>query len=297
MKKRTEFDGLKISTWVLVISAVTLFIFSSVMWRRFVFLSDKRVFWGAIDKALSVEGVAVSIDDSSETVIRETTLTQDFSNDLSSESRTVFKDDTIDSIIRTVSTKTNDYLYYEKNQNTKNPKLSDFEGIWVDIGAPEQSESKTLSDNLTNGSLILIGNLTSSDRKRLLGTMRDDNLYTVQGVVRTEQKNGKEVRVYRVEINTVAYNKALKSYLSIIGLDQASAQVIVDDQGAPAPVVEVMIEPISRTIFASGYPELSSEGAREYTKWDVRNDFELPTSFITSDELQKRLDTVYTQPQ
>lgn len=291
---KKQIDGLRVSTVLLVAGAVVLFVFSSVMWRRFIAFSDTRVVWGAIENALSTKGVTIVTDDSDGSTIRKTTLIYNLDDNLSTEARTEFKDDTIDSIIKTVSTRDKDFLFYEKNNNANNSRSREFEGLWADISVSGQTESKTLSDNLTNGSLFFIGNIPTTDRQELVQEMRDQKLYTIDKLIRIEQIDGRQVRVYEIRINADAYNRLLVSYLEAIGLTQAASQVSANSSSGLMPVAEIAIDALSREIVATGYPTIGSEGDRTYSDWDTRSDIEVPESYITTEELQKKIDSIYT---
>jgi hypothetical protein len=288
-------DGLRVSTIMLLAGALILFVFSGYMWNRFILSSDKRIFWDAIGNSLSADGVQIVADDSTDGKLLKATILLDTSGDISVEARSEYKDEIADSVIKTVSTKEKDYLFYEKNSNTAQPRLKEFEGTWVDISAPDQTESKTLADQFTNGALILTGNLTSSDRKTLVRQMQADEVYTVVKYIGTREIAGVESRVYKIRINSIGFNKSLKSYFKAIGLDQAAAQV-GEESGEEnlQPEVEIAVDSKRRNITATGYPTLDATGAREYSNWDKVYSFELPTSSISADELQKKLDTIYT---
>lgn len=295
MNLRKKVDGLRASTVLLLVSAGILFIFSLYMWQKYVVMSDRRVVWAAVENALSTDGVEFVVDDSSTDTIQRATTTLDFTGELSSQVRSEFKDGSIDSVIKTISTKDKDYLYYERNDNTKTPELKNLEGVWVDIGTEGQTESKTLADTFTNGSLLLAGNLSSSDRKKLVKQMHEDNLYTVKGVTKSERIDGREIRVYKVTISSLAYNKALKTYFTAIGLDQAASEVQLDGSSELNPEIEISVDIRSKTLVATGYPDISSTGAREYSGWGQKYSFELPTTTISGEELQKRTESLYTQ--
>lgn len=295
MELRKKVSGVQASTALLLISAAVLSIFSLYMWQKYVIMSDRRVVWSAVENALGADGVQFVVDDSTDGVVQRATTTLDFIGDLGSEVRSEFKDDSIDSVIRTVSTKTEDFLYYERNDNTKTPQLKELEGVWVDIGTEGQTESKTLADTFTNGSLVLAGNLSGSDRKKLIKQMQADKLYVVQGITKSERIDGKEFRTYKVKLSSTAYNKALKSYFSAIGLDEASSQVQLDGSPDLNPIIEIAIDMKSRAIVGTGYPDIASTGARVYSQWDKKYTFDLPMTTISGEELQKRTESIYTQ--
>ncbi len=297
MNLKKKVDGLTVSTLLLLVGAVVLFIFSVYMWQKFVANSDKRVVWSAVESALSTDGVQVVVDDSTGETLQRATTKLDFSGDLSAETRSEYKDGAIDTVIKTVSTKTKDYLFYERNNNTKNPGLKDLEGVWVDISTEGQTESKTLADTFTNGALVLAGNMPSADRKKLIKQMKTDKLYTVLGVAKTDKSNGNEIRTYKVKLDSIAFNKALKSYFSALGLDEASSQVQLEGSDSITPTIEIAIDMSTKKVAGTGYPDISSSGARTYAEWGTKFTFELPSSTISGEELQNRIDPIYTQTQ
>lgn len=294
MNSKKKVDGLAISTGLLIAGAVILFGFSWYMWQKFVYSSDNRVVWGAVEKALSTSGVEIVTDDSTDQNVQKVTFKLDFNGDIGAETRTEYKNETIDSVIKTVSTIDKDYLYYERNNNSQYPGLKVLEGQWVDIGIEGQTESKTLADTLTNGSLILSGNMPSSDRKKLIKDMRSEKLYTVIGLSSISDLNGKEVRTYKVKINSVAFSRALATYFKAMGLDQASSEVQQNGDAGLNPVVEMTIEPASRRFIATGYPLIGSVGSRDYSNWGSDYEFEVPNTYISSTELQKKTESIYT---
>jgi hypothetical protein len=60
------------------------------------------------------------------------------------------------------------------------------------------------------------------------------------------------------------------------------------------PIVEISVDVKARRIWATGYPNVSSTGAREYSEWGSTYDFEIPTNAITGEELQNKIDSIYT---
>lgn len=287
-------DGLRVSTIMLSVSAMILFVFSGYMWNRFILGSDNRVFWDSISNSLSTDGVQIVADDSVDNKVLKVTIRLDTYGDLGAEARSEYKDAEADSIIRTVSTKQKDYLYYEKNENTTQPRLKEFEGTWVDIGVADQTESKTLADQFTNGSLILVGNLAATDRKALVKQMQNDSVYTIVGYEGSRQIGGEDASVFRVKINSIGFNISLKKYLNSLGLTEAASQIGETSAEGLQPEVEIAVNKRDRRVVATGYPTLDSIGAREYSDWGTTYTIELPTQSITADELQKKLDTIYT---
>jgi hypothetical protein len=287
-------DGLRVSTGMLIAGAVVLFVFSGYMWNNFIRGSDKNIMWDSLSNALSTTGVEVVADDSDDLAVRRVTIKLDLKDDLSAEARSEFKDENTNSIIKTVSSTEKDYLFYEKNENKDQPRLREFEGTWVDISAEGQAESKSLADQLTNGSLILMANLSSGDRQALIRQMREDNTYTVLGTRGTVEVAGRTATVFKVKINSLGFNNALRKYFESIGLSQAATQIENTASGDLEPEVEIAIDTKKREVVATGFPALDATGAREYYNWGSVFEFEFPDESINAEELQNRIDSIYT---
>lgn len=299
MKKQNQamkIDGLKFSTYILYLASAILLIFSVYMWNRFVAGSDGRVFWRAIDKALSSEGVQVTIDDSNDELTQRVVVTLDSAGDLSAEARNEIVSSTNNSIIRTLSSKSKDYLYYEKNDNSQIPALKELEGTWVDISLEGQTESKTLADQFTSASVIFTGNLSTSDRKSFVRMLQDDQVYSIQAVRGSEKVFGESARIYSIQISSVGFNKALQRYLELIDLPTAASQVdALNATNELKPEVLIAVSESTGEVVATGYPNFDSIGARQYTGWGRTYEFDFPDSAISSLELQERIDAIYTR--
>jgi hypothetical protein len=291
---KKSLDGLRVSAWVLLLSSLVIVGFSVYSWWRFLYLSDSRVFWGAIDQSLQTKGVTKTVRSEDETGLRIERSSIGFSPLSSqgySESRTLNGEVSVSESIALFDRDFARYIEIRPRDGVESFDTSLLQGVWAETTYPSLRESKTLADQITNGLLVFTGNMNAADRSEFVSQLRDTQVFTPT-YVRDEVISGKKTQVYMTSVRVSAYNTALKSYLEKIGLKDTATQVGEGGDGAENPSFEIAIEPISRQIVKSGIPSLSSPASTTYTNWGVTRQLEAPQEYISVDELQSRIQSL-----
>lgn len=293
--KHKQIDGIVVSTWLLLVAGVLLYAFSGYVWYQNIYLNQDRVFWSAIDGALTTSGVVKEIDYSTDQTTQTQKIMLNFTPTLSSEGGQVFKNQNgQETVSESIAFPKSDFARFASIVNPETPKLKALEGIWANTSGPEGSESKILADHLTNGALILVGNLPKTKRDKLVNMMRDTKMYEVIGVSGKKEYSGKTANVYTVRIKVDSYNTVLTSYFQMIGMPGFAEQVSQSSEDTTDPIIEIAINPSNRQIYEAGYPKVGQAGTEKYSLWGFARQPVAPEESVTATELQKRLDEAYT---
>jgi hypothetical protein len=291
-KAPKQIDGILFSTKLLVAASVLIFIITGYSAVRFLYFNDTKVFWASIGNALASEGVTKTKDFTEAGVTRKEKATFTLSP-LSSYGFTETRATTGEvNRSESVSSKVKDYARYtEISSQPGGPKLdlSSLINVWTDMSYAELPESKMLGDQLTNGQLVFIGNVPKVKRDVFVTMLRNKQVFIPRTDPVKTTLNGKKVHVFTVEVQVGVYNEALKEYLYLIGLPETAKQVGSGGDLTTNPTFELAVEPLTRTIAASGFPTINSSGADVYSQWGVKRDFVAPKSAISVEELQKRI--------
>lgn len=281
-------DGLKFSTILLLIASLLLFIISSVTYRKFVLMSDRNVFWGAIENSLQLNTVQSTIDQSQDGTVSKSVLTLQFAPELRSQVTSEYKKDAEHIITTRLATKTQDYQVHDLYKVEGRESLSQIEGKWTETTVDQRGESAVLADDLTTNSLVFMANLDDAARKELMQLIRSSNMYTLKQLQKVEKTNQGEVRTYAVTINTEAYNRVLAMYLDKIGLSVAASEVSIMPSGGDVDA-EVSILSVQRQVYAAGSPAIGAPATRYYELWNVPFVLAQPSSVLSQQEFVELL--------
>ncbi len=281
--KQKQLDGLSASTLLLLVSGISLAVFSAVLYYQQIYMSPKQVFWGTVEGSLNTFGIVrdASQDNNKQTVELA------FYPEFRSRSTITFSSDdgsNKEYISKTVSGKNQDYAVYDSF-----PDLPEINGVWTKLSADDMAESSLLADHLTGGSIVFTGRLPKDERQKLVQAMKDEQLYRLDGVVGQREINNQNTKVYAVKVDTGAYNRILAKYLEAIGFKSEAAKV---DTTAAGQIIDVQvaINPQSRRLVAAGYPTIDEPSAATYREWGKRIEIGFPGEYISSDEFQKRIE-------
>lgn len=280
---------------MLLVASFVVFSMSGIMWYREVYLSKDRVFWGAIENALRVNGVRRTADYSTESATQTLTVHAGYSPTLTARGLSTYIDEPkgVETVNESYATRTSEYARFVTVTDPQTPELKAIEGVWADTLAVDAKESKTIADQLTNTTIILTGQFGDERGQDLVELMKTKKLYEPIAVVRQASYSGKTVDIYQVRMNIDAYNSVLSTYLGMLGLPNASNEVDTASTGEEPIIIEVAIDPRTRTIYGAGYPSVESVGAETYDLWGVAPPFDPPTEILSQVQLEERLREVY----
>lgn len=292
--KNKHVDGIKASTVILLVASACLFIFTIYTWYNNLYMRDTNVVWGAFNNALDTKGVTKEISLSAQDVTQKQTIIYSFSPELETfgEVRTEGPGEKV-TVNQTISTPKKDFSRYSELVQPDPVALNDIINIWAQTTPDTATESTLMGQQFASGPLVLVGNFSHDYRSALLQKMKSSGAYEVMGRAGTKKFGDKTAIIYKVKLDVDAYNLVLTDYLTKLGLDE-SAQAVSNAGGDTSfPIIEIAVEPRTRTVMAAGYPTLDASGAEKYSLWGVGKDIEAPESFLSFDELQTKLQSIY----
>lgn len=257
----------------------------------------ERVFWNMIDQSLATSGVTVQASrQGNGTDVKQTIQFSLGGRNISHSVTTLSQPGTTvqDEIIATPEVAYTRYLNVKTDQKRPDGKPMDFtkiNGVWA---KGEGSGSQLLSQDLLGTGLPLGGvaipmaNLTPELRHKLLRQIKEQGVYkTSFDSAKKEQKNGRSVYIYNVEIQPVLYANMMKSLAKSIGvhdLDNLDPQAFGDKES-----FELLL-----TVDINARQLLSAEAVgadikQTYTSYDIPVSVSPPAQTISTTELQKRL--------
>lgn len=282
--KRKQFNGILISTWLLLVAAISLFAMSSLLWSSYTKNNHDRIFWSAVDDALQTRGVTRTISYESDGSYEQLRTQLSFVPTLASHLRQEYKSGSGDSSVReVVAFRSADYSAYTKIESSTGESYKNIEGVWAQTSDPEETESPVMVDALSNSPLLLAANLPTSSREKLVDLMRTRKMYELVGLVRSEVRDGKPVNVYKVKLGTAGYGEVMAEYLGMLGMPQAAA-VFGNDGSTQTLSIEYAINTRSGMVVEVGYPEVGKSNSEFYSAWGVAKNIERPAQFLSRTE-------------
>jgi hypothetical protein len=148
--------------------------------------------------------------------------------------------------------------------------------------------AETILD-VTNAPAPPIGNVPADKRAELLAFIADDKVFVPNYAgVKHEAIAGRSVDTYSVAVNLAAYVQLMKLFAHDLGLSRLDA-IDPNQYVGMAPVTVVMsVDTLSHQLARVSYA--SSGFTQSYADWGLQPAITLPTKFITTTELQKRLE-------
>jgi len=285
--KQKQIDGMVFSTWILLLSSLLIFVASGVFWYRSIYLDETRTFWSAIDNALATSGVERTLDYSTEAALQTQVTHFSFAPRIASETTATYKVPEGQEVVsRAIAFSDAEYAVFENVANAENPELKKAEGIWTNTGSGDQITG-ALADGLTNGTLVFVGNLPKTKRDQLVALMRETKMYEIISSSETKDYSGKTANVYTVRLNPESYNVVLVNYFQMIGMPRFAEQVSSTTTDSVIPMIEIAIDPKTRTIYEAAYPKLGEPGSQMFNLWGVSREVTAPENAVSTDELRK----------
>ena len=297
MMKHKQLDGLKVSSILLVASGLLIFIISGLMWHNYVYMGDRRIFWDALNNALSSQGVRKTIDLGSGGDIQKQVIDFVFSPSIQSRGVVTIKNADSEAISEVLVFDNEDYARYVTLTNPEPSALSEIVGQWAQTRSSRDIDSQSLGQQLANGPLVLVGNFNAQKRAELVDTIQSTNAYQLIGKSGTVTVNGKNLIVFKVQIEPNAYNVVLAKYVSMLGLSDTAAQISgsVSASSSTLPVIEIAIDPVARDVVQAGYPSIGQMGTETYELWGVAAKLQKPDSYLTIEQMQEKLNAIYAE--
>lgn len=255
--------------------------------------SPEKLFWSAVDQALSTAGVTrtVSQTDDTEDFFQVTKLR--YAGKLQSETAVTLTDKSQGSrvVSETIGQASADFFVYRELE-TAAGKLSDAaKDKWTEIPA-NGNGNQFLADALLN-TAIFTGNFAYGERHELLNLLRESRVYGIMDFVAKDRVvDGRKSTVISMTLNPTSYSGAMKQYLEFLGLTKIAEEFSADLPASQDVQAEVAIEPASRQFVRFGIPTIDAPNAERFSDWGVLEKTETPKPSISFEQLSAELSGV-----
>lgn len=279
-----------------VVAAATL-----VAWTYHNSTNADRIFWGMVDSSLQTTAYTRHTQQKNASQSVDQILQTSTQPVQEVYAETVFEQSGVDAaqaITENIGTPTYDYVRYTSittSQKDAQGKPLDFSSVLNLWGVTQVDDESQTTGQLYNQAvlgLIPIGNLNASQRRELIGAMRDHGAYSYK-ITKTTRSwpFGRPTYTFSVTIKPVPYITALKQYAAAVGLNHleqidpeqyASAQQLAFDltiDGWTHQATSTMQGGGAKTESVSGYNLKKTLPAA-------------PEDAISVDELQTKLQSV-----
>lgn len=283
----------------LVLFAVLVFGSGIWGWWHYIQSNPKRVFWGAMENALSTRSFSrVSVQNEGGQIFSQNVFATVAPKQVVSGTNEIKQDGAggFDVLTNVIGTPTADYVQYssiETEQKGKDGKSLDYSKVLNLWGKNEAANKQTGGQAYNQSALGVVpfGDLNQSQRRELIDLMKAKSTYKTDFAKTTKKiTNGRPTYTYEITVNAEAYISLLKKYASMVGLNQLT-QTNPEDFRTTAPLefkftVDVWTKQISQIRYASGRTEsYGSYGAS-------KNHKAIPSNSLTMDELQQRVQAI-----
>lgn len=135
-------------------------------------------------------------------------------------------------ITETVGTTTADYIRYVEISSSNSPSaLKTIVGQWANHDVAKEEQPQVLTQALV-GSLLMFGDLSSSQRKDIVSQLQNTKAFQKYDLVGKKTVAGRKIDTFNVTIDLDAYSKVYANYLRMIGQDKLASQLGEQQPGA-----------------------------------------------------------------
>ena len=265
----------------LVLAGATAVLLGGWFWYQKVCLNPYNVFWGTVDNNLSTTGLIRRTKQTFNNQFIDTYFRLHLGSQNAVETlQTVTQNNNPNYLVvqRTIGTPTGDYSSYKTIKTGQNGKdYSSIEGLWSKASTSQYFNRSILST-------LPMANLNSSYRRRLIKTMQDNNVFSID-YKNAARQSGQYI--YDVKINARAYFEMYRQYLNIIGVD--STNLPDPDSYAATPPLElkIYIKPGARQLSQIHY--VRSNQDEFYSGYGLNQAIGIPSQTISQEDLQQRI--------
>jgi hypothetical protein len=281
----------------IVILALSIFVFSGLLWWKNIYNNPRRVFETMIVNNLQTQSYSKSSSQDTNGNKSEKVEQISFVPDIAARSvETVTQSGPADkSTVKTeiIGTLKDDYVRYvsiqtnEKNKDGKPLDYSSVENVWGKTDSKEQPP-QYLSQSILN--LVPFANLNSENRSKALSTFYDKKAYEVDySKVKPLKINGKSALVYPVKINASGYINVLKVIASSSGLGNLPSLDPESYKDQPPIEIEIVVDKLSRRVIQV---KPGQNIVENYSSYGLSIPIQIPKDFKPASELQKKIQEI-----
>ena len=197
-----------------------------------------------------------------------------------------------------IGTPSSGYIRYTQiasSQKTGAGKLFDFSSVLNKWGKSDGKTDTSLNDlfaqtlfDISSAPVPPIGNLPADERENILQYIRGEDVFTPDyAKVKHETVNGRAAYTYSVSVKLGAYVRMMQAFAHDLG--QTSLDSIDPSQYSTVPpiVVSMSVDRISHQLLRVAYA--SSGFSQTYSDWGLLTPIAVPKSYITTTDLQARI--------
>jgi hypothetical protein len=292
--------------WAYVAGSVSLAV-CSVLWWFVVYLGPQHVFWSMINDSLAISSVVVQTKQSKGSDSLQQMVHIDTGAAHQARSLTVLKQSGTEVQTEVVANKAADYSRYLQINSSAKADTSKVKNIWSKSDDTQQSATQSSGHQLYAQSLLGVGlplgsvpvpmgKLTPGQRTALYQSIRGQKLYTPAfDTMKKERKQGRLLYTYEVKIQTLLYISMMKDFAKDLGLHELDAADPNSFQSTPTITVSLTVDAYSHQLAAVNFKNLGY--SQTYESYGLPLKAEIPKSYISATELQKRLADIGQQKQ
>lgn len=266
-------------------------------WYRAIYSDPRRVFAAMLDNSLrsgSVTKQIVQGDESQslEQKVRIQAGEQHVAQSVTMLSQTGLANAEVTT--ESIGTPTADFVRYlsiqtdQKSTSGKDLNFSNVIGVWGKAEATGTTTGELYNESVLG--VIPIGNLSASDRKKLVTLAQELDVYKVEYAnVERGTINGRPSYEYTVKVLPAAYVALLKTYAEMSGLTHLKGINPSSYENAEPIEFKVAVDVRTRRLASITY----ANGRKEnYISYGSKPQVTLPSDPVTIDELQSRLQDI-----
>ncbi|MBX6333914.1 hypothetical protein IRY61_01045 [Candidatus Saccharibacteria bacterium] len=257
----------------------------------------ERVFWRAIERSMSTQGVTIEAEQSEgDATVKQVIRYSLGASNLSHSITTLSQNGTTvqNEMIGTPDTDYYRYLNVATDQTRADGSPIDFSnviGVWTksEEGAGQSFAQALLGGSLPVGVLgVPIGNLSEEARDELIRQIQNDHVYEVAfDAVKKERKSSRMLYTYEVSIQPVAYVALIKQFAQTVGLHSLDDVDPGMYEGQQAFKLDVTIDVWANQVVRISDP--ATGNSQTYSGYDIPVQVRPPKDVISAEEMQKRL--------
>ena len=282
-------------TSLMIILGLGGFIYSGQYWYKHTLTNTDKIFYGMLEKNLRTSSVTRTVDQPSSSRTEKQVIYLDFSPKTVVNTKSSIEQigqDRQKSAVSTenIGTKDSDFIRYT---NVEIPQASgdktDYSKIlntWAKRTKQSTADGKPQFLNEATFTFMPFGNFSVSKKDEIIKKIKDKKVYKVHDT-KVTYENGRLIMTGIADINPRQFVSVMQDYAKATGvgnLDQLDPSQYQDKNNFP---VSFSVDVITRHLTKLVYP--NGDRAETYDAYGVKRPIEVPTKYISVDELQSRL--------
>ncbi len=289
-----------LAQWLFGAGIMLLAVFG-FLWWHVVYENPYNVYWGMLANSLATSSVTKHVTQTSTGTKLDQYIAFNFGADNFAYGHTTLTDATSVVTTESIGTITNDYIRYtniittQKGASNKKLDFANVLGKWAKANAANTSSQTGSAPffiqslvGIDGGNTVPIANLPANQRQDLLKLLHESTVFdTSFTAVQKKMVHGRQVYIYPVSIEPVAYVAFQKAYAALVGIKSLD-NVDPNSYQSDAPIkAQFVIDVRSHRLSSVVYP--NTNHSETYGSYGVPVRQALPKATISDIELQQLL--------